>query len=149
MELGPSYFKYMESTVNNPTVLAKLLGFYTIEIRNIESGTVQAKADLLVMENLFFNKKIVKTFDLKGIQGRKVKATTSGTSTKPLFDGDWIEGAIVCRISGTLLMGQCRSTSGPDVITPPLEAGSPGGDQKRLGVPLEIEHHGLLAVVGN
>ena len=95
IELGPSYFKYMESTVNNPTVLAKLLGFYTIEIRNIESGTVQAKADLLVMENLFFNKKIVKTFDLKGIQGRKVKATTSGTSTKPLFDGDWIEGAIV------------------------------------------------------
>jgi len=96
IELGPSYFKYMESTANNPTVLAKLLGFYTIEIRNLESGTVQAKADLLVMENLFFDKKIVKTFDLKGIQGRKVKATTSGTSTtKPLFDGDWIEGGIV------------------------------------------------------
>ena len=95
IELGPSYFKYMESTANNPTVLAKLLGFYTIEIRNIENGTVQAKADLLVMENLFFNKKIVKTFDLKGIQGRKVKATTSGTSTKPFFDGDWIEGRIV------------------------------------------------------
>ena len=93
IELGPSYFKYMESTASNPTVLAKLLGFYTIEIRNIESGTVQAKADLLVMENLFFGKKIVKTFDLKGIQGRKVKATTSSTSTKPLFDGDWIEGA--------------------------------------------------------
>jgi len=92
IELGPSYFKYVESTVNNPTVLAKLLGFYTIEIRNIESGTVQAKADLLVMENLFFDKKIVKTFDLKGIQGRKVKAATSGNSTKPLFDGDWIEG---------------------------------------------------------
>jgi len=93
IELGPSYFKYMESTASTPTVLAKLLGFYTIEIRNIESGTVQAKADLLVMENLFFNKKIVKTFDLKGIQGRKVKATTSAASSKPLFDGDWIEGA--------------------------------------------------------
>lgn len=92
--MGPSYFKYLESTANSPTVLAKLLGFYTIEIRNIESGTVQAKADLLVMENLFFNRKIVKTFDLKGIQGRKVKAATSGTS-KPLFDGDWIEGVIV------------------------------------------------------
>jgi 1-phosphatidylinositol-3-phosphate 5-kinase len=85
----------MESTTTNPTVLAKLLGFYTIEIRNIENGTVQAKADLLVMENLFFNKKIVKTFDLKGIQGRKIKATTSGVSTKPLFDGDWIEGAVI------------------------------------------------------
>jgi len=92
IELGPSYFKYVESTAKTPTVLAKLLGFYTIEIRNIESGTVQAKADLLVMENLFFNKKIVKTFDLKGIQGRKVKAAISGPSSKPLFDGDWIEG---------------------------------------------------------
>lgn len=88
----------MESTTINPTILAKLLGFYTIEIKNIESGTVQAKADLLVMENLFFNKEIVKTFDLKGIQGRKVKATTLGNSSKPLFDGDWIEGAIVCRV---------------------------------------------------
>ena len=95
IELGPSYFKYMESTAKTPTVLAKLLGFYTIEIRNVESGTVQAKADLLVMENLFFNKKVVKTFDLKGIQGRKVKAATSGTSSKPLFDGDWIEGIVV------------------------------------------------------
>lgn len=95
IELGPSYFKYVESTATNPTVLAKLLGFYTIEIRNIESGTVQAKADLLVMENLFFNKKIAKTFDLKGIQGRKIKATTSELSTKPLFDGDWIEGAVI------------------------------------------------------
>lgn len=92
IELGPSYFKYMESTSMNPTVLAKLLGFYTIEIRNVESGTVQSKADLLVMENLFFGKKIVKTFDLKGIQGRKVKPKTLGNSSKPLFDGDWIEG---------------------------------------------------------
>jgi 1-phosphatidylinositol-3-phosphate 5-kinase len=97
IELGPSYFKYMESTSTVPTVLAKLLGFYTIEIRNIESGTVQSKADLLVMENLFFQRKIVKTFDLKGIQGRKVKATTLGNSSGPLFDGDWIEGAFVCR----------------------------------------------------
>ena len=95
IELGPSYFKYMESTAKSPTVLAKLLGFYTIEIRNVENGTVQAKADLLVMENLFFDKNIVKTFDLKGIQGRKVKAATSGTSSKPLFDGDWIEGIVV------------------------------------------------------
>lgn len=98
IELGPSYFKYMESTTTNPTVLAKLLGFYTIEIRNVEGGTVQAKADLLVMENLFFTRNIVKTFDLKGIQGRKVKATTLGNSSKPLFDGDWIEGANGCCI---------------------------------------------------
>ncbi|KAI0773107.1 hypothetical protein BD413DRAFT_539189 [Trametes elegans] len=91
IDLGPSYFKYMEATASRPTVLAKLLGFYTVEIKNLESGTTQAKADLLVMENLFYNQSISKTFDLKGIQGRKVKAS-SGGSSKTLFDGEWIEG---------------------------------------------------------
>lgn len=91
IDLGPSYFKYMDATVNKPTVLAKLLGFYTVEIRNLENGTTQAKADLLVMENLFYDRNITKTFDLKGIQGRKVKAS-SGANSKTLFDGEWIEG---------------------------------------------------------
>ncbi|KAH9847776.1 hypothetical protein C2E23DRAFT_847419 [Lenzites betulinus] len=91
IELGPSYFKYMEATASKPTVLAKLLGFYTVEIKNLESGTTQAKADLLVMENLFYNQQISKTFDLKGIQGRKVKPS-SNAGSKTLFDGEWIEG---------------------------------------------------------
>ncbi|KAI8977767.1 hypothetical protein BD414DRAFT_517021 [Trametes punicea] len=91
IELGPSYFRHMEATASRPTVLAKLLGFYTVEIRNLESGTTQAKADLLVMENLFYNTKVSKTFDLKGIQGRKVKAS-SGAGSRTLFDGEWIEG---------------------------------------------------------
>ncbi|KAJ7625739.1 hypothetical protein FB45DRAFT_922194 [Roridomyces roridus] len=90
IELAPSYFRYMETTASKATVLAKLIGFYTIEIRNLETGTVQSKADLLVMENLFYDQKIVKTFDLKGIQGRKVKS--SAGDVKTLFDGEWIEG---------------------------------------------------------
>ena len=89
-ELAPSYFRYMDATASKATALAKLLGFYTIEIKNLENGSVQSKADLLVMENLFFNQNITKTFDLKGIQGRKVK--THGDTTKTLFDGEWIEG---------------------------------------------------------
>lgn len=93
IELGPSYFRYMDATANRPSVLAKLLGFYTVEIKNLESGATQAKADLLVMENLFYDQKITKTFDLKGIQGRKVKASSgNGPSSKTLFDGEWIEG---------------------------------------------------------
>jgi len=34
----------------------------------------------------------VKTFDLKGIQGRKVKAAKLAQLSKTLFDGEWIEG---------------------------------------------------------
>ncbi|KAJ3784336.1 hypothetical protein GGU10DRAFT_388377 [Lentinula aff. detonsa] len=94
IELSPSYFQYMESTTSKATVLAKLIGFYTIEIRNLETGTVQSKADLLVMENLFYDQKVDKTFDLKGIQGRKVKPGNSATgrTSQTLFDGEWIEG---------------------------------------------------------
>ncbi|KAJ3508125.1 hypothetical protein NLJ89_g5924 [Agrocybe chaxingu] len=88
---APSYFRYMDATASKPTVLAKMIGFYTIEVRNLETGNVQSKADLLVMENLFFGQNISKTFDLKGIQGRKVKSQGNGT-TKTLFDGEWIEG---------------------------------------------------------
>ena len=46
------------------------------------------------MENLFYDQNISKTFDLKGIQGRKIKPNSRigpGT-TKTLFDNEWIEG---------------------------------------------------------
>jgi 1-phosphatidylinositol-3-phosphate 5-kinase len=86
----------MESKAGKPTVLAKLIGFYTIEIRNLETGVVQSKADLLVMENLFYDQNISKTFDLKGIDGRKVEASAAqGHTSKTLFDGEWIEGMLI------------------------------------------------------
>jgi 1-phosphatidylinositol-3-phosphate 5-kinase len=82
----------MESTASRASILAKLLGFYTVEVRNLETGTVLAKADLLVMENVFHGQKPTKTFDLKGIQGRKVKASSNSSASKTLFDSEWIEG---------------------------------------------------------
>jgi 1-phosphatidylinositol-3-phosphate 5-kinase len=89
----------VDTTCGEPTVLAKLLGFYTVEIKNLESGNTQAKADLLLMENLFFDQNISKTFDLKGIQGRKVKTKSKAKSEAPnnktLFDGEWIEGKTI------------------------------------------------------
>ncbi|KAI9453676.1 hypothetical protein F5148DRAFT_459148 [Russula earlei] len=92
IDLAPSYFMHMGSTASRPSILTKLLGFYTVEIRHLETGTVQTKADLLVMENLFYGHKPTKTFDLKGIQGRKVKASSNTSASKTLFDSEWIEG---------------------------------------------------------
>jgi 1-phosphatidylinositol-3-phosphate 5-kinase len=113
LELGPAYFKYMNQTANKATALAKLVGFYTVEVRNLESGTTLHKADLVVMENLFFDRKIEKTFDLKGIQGRKVKAKGGAEAPKTLFDEEWREGKSETRsFTGGLLMcstGQQRA----------------------------------------
>lgn len=78
------------------------MGFYTVEIKNLETGTVQAKHDLLVMENLFHKQQITKSFDLKGIQGRRVKTNGDGTVGRTLFDGEWIEGRRKCSIVHTL-----------------------------------------------
>ena len=90
IDLGPSYFKYMESTATRPTVLAKLLGFYTVEIRNLETGTTQAKADLLVMENLFYDRAPTRIFDLKGsMRNRKIQST--GEQNEVLLDENMVE----------------------------------------------------------
>ncbi|PFH47220.1 hypothetical protein AMATHDRAFT_68153 [Amanita thiersii Skay4041] len=96
LEIAPSYFRYMDTTASKPTVIVKLLGFYTIEVKNLESGATTSKIDLLVMENLFYNRKVDRMFDLKGIQARKVKAAGTGESSearrkRTLFDGEWIE----------------------------------------------------------
>ncbi|QRV81361.1 1-phosphatidylinositol-4-phosphate 5-kinase [Ceratobasidium sp. AG-Ba] len=92
IEMAPSYFRYIDSTHDKASVLAKMLGFYTIEIKNLETGTTQTRADVLVMENLMFGRTITQTFDLKGIKGRRVKAGGKGKGTTQ-FDGEWIEGA--------------------------------------------------------
>lgn len=127
----------MDSTATKPSVLAKLLGFYTIEIRNLENGTTQARADLLVMENLFYDQKISKTFDLKGIQGRKVKA--SNTTSKTLFDGEWIEGTfyIVAALYMTNHGAFSRSAQDVNSCSPALEDTIPRSCEGRLRLPGE------------
>ena len=85
----------MESTVSKPTALVKILGVYTVDVKNSDSGSTY-KVDLVVVENLFYNQKVDKTFDLKGIQGRKMKLPSAdiqeGQRRQTLFDGEWIEG---------------------------------------------------------
>jgi len=89
LELAPAYFGYMNQMKGKPCALAKLLGFYTMEIKNLDSGNTGTKADVLVMENLFYSHKTDATYDLKGIKGRKVKGDAG--SSKTFLDQEWIE----------------------------------------------------------
>ncbi|KAF9352006.1 hypothetical protein BGX26_010091 [Mortierella sp. AD094] len=93
LKFAPKYFDYMEKTNEAPTVLAKIFGFYTLKIKNGESGHA-LKIDVLVMEHLFYNQKITRTFDLKGIQDRHAgsKPNAGGGGSTTLWDGDFIEG---------------------------------------------------------
>jgi hypothetical protein len=57
LKFAPAYFDYMQNADKNPTVLAKIFGFYTIKQRNLATG-VTKELDVIVMEHLFCNVKI-------------------------------------------------------------------------------------------
>ena len=55
---------FFSNVIQIPTFLAKILGVYKITIKNHNRKTVQLS--FLVMENIRYNKKFAKIFDLKG-----------------------------------------------------------------------------------
>jgi len=88
VEFAPQYFKYlMESlTSGSPTCLAKIVGLYQVNVKGLKGGK-EVKMDLMVMENLFFERKIPRVYDLKGSLRSRY---TSGDS-KVLLDSNLIE----------------------------------------------------------
>lgn len=77
------------SCLQLPTVIAKMLGFYQIFIKNPATGT-EIKWDVLVMENLFYDRKMTRIFDLKGsMRNRYAQAT--GDSGEVLLDENMVE----------------------------------------------------------
>jgi hypothetical protein len=75
------------------------------------------------MENLFYDQKVTKTFDLKGIQGRKVKAAKLAQTSKTLFDGEWIEGWYSSSLNGSACadLSFARTTEDIDACPSALE----------------------------
>lgn len=66
-QFAGNYFHYIATacTENKLTALAKLFGVFTIGVKNQQ--TAQAtRMDILVLENLFYQRNIAQKFDLKG-----------------------------------------------------------------------------------
>ncbi|XP_073711341.1 1-phosphatidylinositol 3-phosphate 5-kinase isoform X5 [Misgurnus anguillicaudatus] len=75
LDFAPHYFTYITGAAQQkrPTALAKILGVYRIGYKNSQNNT-EKKLDLLVMENLFYGRKMAQVFDLKGsLRNRNVK----------------------------------------------------------------------------
>ncbi|KAM9305916.1 1-phosphatidylinositol 3-phosphate 5-kinase [Gastrophryne carolinensis] len=82
LDFAPHYFTYITNAVQmkRPTALAKILGVYRIGFKNSQNNT-EKKLDLLVMENLFYGRKMAQVFDLKGsLRNRNVKTDTGKES---------------------------------------------------------------------
>ena len=91
VSIAPFYFKYIaQATFNSlTTALAKIFGFFQVEVRNALNGKV-FKMDFLIMENLFYNRITTRIFDLKGsMRNRHVKQT--GHENEVLLDENMIE----------------------------------------------------------
>ncbi|KAH7906473.1 hypothetical protein BJ138DRAFT_1071661 [Hygrophoropsis aurantiaca] len=95
---APAYFDYMASAVsaNRPTLLAKVFGCYKLTFKKSrDKGANKAKLthmNLLVMENLFYNRRFSKIYDLKGsTRNRHVQST--GRENEVLLDENLVETA--------------------------------------------------------
>lgn len=91
VSIAPFYFRYISQSMFNTlsTAIAKIFGFYQIHIKNSITGKT-FRMDFLIMENLFYNHKTTRIFDLKGsMRNRHVKQT--GKENEVLLDENMIE----------------------------------------------------------
>ncbi|KAL5535730.1 MDM12_1 [Sanghuangporus sanghuang] len=96
---GPAYFDYMSSavTAGRPTLLARVFGCYKLVFRKKtanerSSRSKSTQMNLLVMENLFYDKRFSKIYDLKGsTRNRHVLAT--GRENEVLLDENLMQTA--------------------------------------------------------
>ncbi|KAJ3248413.1 1-phosphatidylinositol-3-phosphate 5-kinase [Chytriomyces hyalinus] len=91
LKFAPFYFTYLSEAFFHqlPTVLAKIFGFYRIGYKNPTTNKY-LKMDVLVMENLFYERTISRIFDLKGsMRNRHVQST--GKQNQVLLDENLLE----------------------------------------------------------
>ncbi|KAM0808278.1 hypothetical protein AB5N19_08621 [Seiridium cardinale] len=91
LRFAPIYFEYMAEALfrDLPSVIAKMLGFFQVIIKNPLTNT-EIKLDLLLMENLFYDRAPTRIFDLKGsMRNRKIQST--GEQNEVLLDENMVE----------------------------------------------------------
>ncbi|KAI1331034.1 hypothetical protein F5Y16DRAFT_361976 [Xylariaceae sp. FL0255] len=91
LKFAPAYFSIMAEALFHdlPSVIAKMLGFFQVVIKNPVTNT-EIKLDLLLMENLFYGREPTRIFDLKGsMRNRKIQST--GEQNEVLLDENMVE----------------------------------------------------------
>ncbi|KIJ28157.1 hypothetical protein M422DRAFT_215436 [Sphaerobolus stellatus SS14] len=96
---APAYFDYMASTVSagRPTLLAKIFGCFRVSFTRPKDAKTGGKGKssssvFLVMENLFYDRRFTKIYDLKGsTRNRHVHAT--GRENEVLLDENLVKMA--------------------------------------------------------
>ncbi|KAG0550795.1 hypothetical protein BDA96_01G368200 [Sorghum bicolor] len=89
MKFAPDYFKYVSESIctGSPTCIAKILGIY--QVKSLKGGK-EMRMDVLVMENLLFERNVTTLYDLKGSTRSRYNPDSNG-SDKVLLDQNLIE----------------------------------------------------------
>ena len=95
LEISPAFFDFiLGAAAVKPTSFAKILGFYSFKLTDHATGHTR-RVELVVLENLFFDQTVSRTFDLKGIEGRRVRAGQGDVIATPAetvgHDHEWRE----------------------------------------------------------
>ncbi|KAL8836747.1 MAG: hypothetical protein Q9170_002812 [Blastenia crenularia] len=91
LRFAPAYFQLMSECLfrDLPSVIAKMVGFYQIVIKNTLTG-VDFNWYLIVMENLFYDRSPTRIFDLKGsMRNRRIQST--GEQNEVLLDENMVD----------------------------------------------------------
>ncbi|KZT55422.1 hypothetical protein CALCODRAFT_353571 [Calocera cornea HHB12733] len=92
-KFAPKYFEYMSNafSMKRPSVLAKVFGFYKIGYKNPNTGRAM-RLNLLVMENVFYERRFSKIYDLKGSMRNRLIHST-GKVNEVLLDENLVQSA--------------------------------------------------------
>lgn len=113
LRFAPAYFEYMSKAIFHgvcnlvipsilqsdltlrqvPTLLAKIFGFYRIGLRNTATGKTM-RIDVLLMENLFYERKFDRIYDLKGSTRNRHVQVNKDKPLEVILDENLIEGEL-------------------------------------------------------
>lgn len=90
-ETATEYFNYMSGSYfrDHPTSLVKILGMY--KIAHSINGQGARPVTFIAMPNLFFRRKLVRTFDLKGSTRNRLIQIARGDTKTVLPDGNFLQ----------------------------------------------------------
>lgn len=99
LDFAPSYLQYASACATNgqDSLLARILGVYSVKIKDAKGRTPRRAMNLMVLENVFARTDLeghaLLRFDLKGIRERRVKQASFGSDpeTHVWHDAEWIE----------------------------------------------------------
>lgn len=91
-KFAPHYFAYVNECIQKktPTLLAKIFGVYKVIVKKEKESAVERS--VLVMENLFCDRKIVNKYDLKGSERNRMVDPSGQNGETVLLDENLIQG---------------------------------------------------------